>query len=223
MRDSQNQLRAGEALNKRLLSAKKSIIIKVKELENLDKITMYKTFGSSTLLDEKLIFKKAEVGPYQKVADLGCGKTGYFIFPLSHIVGSDGIVYAVDILKTILETINRQIKLENIKNIKTVWSNLEIFNATKIETNSLDVGLLINTLYQSRKRAAILRESIRMIKSQGRLVVVDWNNSSLSVGPSARERVQPELLKKAAQKLGLSLEDEFIPGQYHYGLVFTKY
>jgi len=54
------------------------------------------------------------------------------------------------------------------------------------------------------------------------LIVVEWNDSSLSVGPSAGERVRPDLLKQAAQKLGLSLEDEFIPGRYHFGLVFTK-
>ena len=82
----------------------------------------------------------------------------------------------MDILRTALETISKRAHAENLANIKTVWSNLEIFGATKIEAGSLDVGLLINTLYQSHKRAEILRESIRLLKKNGKLVIVEWKN-----------------------------------------------
>ncbi|MEA3398789.1 MAG: methyltransferase domain-containing protein [Patescibacteria group bacterium] len=183
---------------------------------------MYKISGGSKLLDVELILKKTQLKQGQEVADLGCGKTGFFIFPMADIIGNYGIVYAVDILKTTLETIDRRIKLDNIKNIKTVWSNLEIFNATNIESGSLDAVLLVNTLYQSQKRVEILRESIRMLKIGGKLVIVDWNDSSIPIGPAPRERVHYENLITGAQKLGLLLEDEFVPGQCHYGVVFSK-
>jgi hypothetical protein len=41
-------------------------------------------------------------------------------------------------------------------------------------------------------------------------------------GPPAEEKVKKDLLIQAAKKLGLSLEEEFEAGQYHYGLVFVK-
>lgn len=178
--------------------------------------------GGNTLLDANLILSKSQVEEKMKVADLGCGSSGHFVFPAARLVGKKGMVYAVDILRTVLETINKRARAENFANIKTIWSNLEIFGATKIEAGSLDVALLINTLYQSHKRAEILRESIRLVKRNGELVVVEWKNIAAPFGPPAEERVKKELLDSAAKKLGLRPEEEFEAGQYHYGLIYVK-
>jgi ubiquinone/menaquinone biosynthesis C-methylase UbiE len=183
---------------------------------------MYKVTGGGILLDVNYILEKAQVKANMAVADLGCGTLGHFVFPVAKIVGEHGRVYAVDILHTALETIDRRIKLDQIKNIETVWSNLEIFQATKIESGKLDIGMLLNTLYLSHKRTEIMRESIRMIKTGGRLLVVEWEGSDIPFGPPIEERVKKDQLINSALKLGLQLEEEFIAGQYHYGLVFTK-
>jgi len=183
---------------------------------------MYKLTGGNTLVDANLILHKANIIQGMRVADLGCGTTGYFVFLASRLVGRQGKIYAVDILKNILASVARRVKQENVDNVEIVWSDLEIFNATKIESGSLDVALLINTLYQSRKRAEILRESVRMLKKGGRLEVVEWKNLALPFGPPVAERVNERHLIAAAPKLGLELEDEFTAGQCHYGLVFVK-
>lgn len=178
--------------------------------------------GGNALLDSNLILDKAKIGQGVKVADLGCGISGHFVFPAALRTGKNGKVYAVDILKNVLDNIKRRAKTENLENIETVWSNLEIFGATKIESESLDVALLINTLYQSHKRAEILREAIRMTKKKGLLVIVEWKDIALPFGPSPEERVKTDLLKNVGQKLGLNLEEEFNAGPYHYGLIFVK-
>jgi len=183
---------------------------------------MFKVTGGNILLDASFILGKAQITEDIKVADLGCGASGHFIFPAAKMVGKRGVVYAVDILKTVLEEINKRVKQENIENIKTVWSDLEIFKATKIESGSLDVALLINTLYQSHKRVEILREAIRMLKKGAKLLVVEWKNVSSPFGPPPEERVKPDLLKIGAKKLGLEIEDEFEAGQYHFGILFVK-
>lgn len=178
--------------------------------------------GGSVLLDVNLILRKARIGDRMSVANFGCGASGHFVFPVADLVGKKGKVYAIDILKTVLERVARRAKQENYPNIETVWSNLEIFNATKLESGSLDAGLLVNVLYQSQRRADILREAIRMIKKDGRLVVVEWKNVSSPLGPPVEERVRPELLEAAAKKLGLAIEEQFEAGQYHYGIIFNK-
>ena len=183
---------------------------------------MFKTTGGNALLDVNFVLSKARIGENMKVADLGCGSSGHFVFPASKIVGKKGKVYAVDILKTVLSEINKRIKQENIGNIETVWSNLEIFKATKIESGSLDAVFLINTLYQSHKRVEIMREAIRMLKKGAKLLVIDWKNTASPFGPPVEERVKIDLLKIGGKKLGLEIEDEFDAGQYHYGILFTK-
>ena len=183
---------------------------------------MNQIIGGNTLLDANLILAKAKVSDRKKIAHLGCGASGHFVFPSARIVGKRGVVYAVDILRTVLERVDRQSHQENMSNIVTVWSDLEIFGATKIESSSLDSVMLVNVLYESKKRAEILREAIRLLKKDGRLVVVDWKNISTPFGPPAEERVRQDLLEAAGQRLGLSLDEEFLAGPYHYGLVFVK-
>ncbi len=178
--------------------------------------------GGSVLLDVNLILKKTKIGDRMTVANLGCGASGHFVFPVADLVGKKGKVYAVDILKTVLERVTRRAKQEGYLNVETIWSNLEIFNATKIESGSLDAALLVNVLYQSQHRAEILREAIRMLKKDGRLLVVEWKNISSPLGPPVEERVNEELLHAAAKKLGIIIEEEFQAGEYHYGIVFTK-
>ena len=174
------------------------------------------------MLDVNFIMEKARVADRMKVADLGCGSSGHFVFPSAQIVGKHGMIYAVDILKTSLEALNKRVKQENIENIQTIWSDLEIYKATKIEPESLDVGLLINTLYQSRKRIEIIRESMRIIKRGGYLLVVEWEDTSLPFGPPPGERVKIEQLKKVCQKMGLRVIEQFEAGEYHYGILFEK-
>ncbi len=180
------------------------------------------TTGGNSLLDAGIIMTKAGVAQGMTVADLGCGSSGHFVFPAAEIVGLQGKVYAVDIMKTALESISKRKRQDDYANIEAVWTNLEVFNATKIESGSLDVALLINTLYQSHKRVEILRETVRMLKKSGILAVVDWKNVTLPFGPPVSERVNRENLINGAPKLGLEFQEEFFVGQFHYGLIFMK-
>lgn len=179
-------------------------------------------FGGNKLLFIEEIIKKANLKEGMKVADLGCGTHGYFIFNPSLILGTTGIVYAVDVLKPVLESISKTIKTENYKNIKTVWSNLENHKATKIDSMTLDVSFLVNVLHQSDKKIDILRESIRMLKKQGKIIIVDWIQGETLIGPEKERKIDKENLIIAMQKLGLDLEEDFVAGKYHYGLIFKK-
>jgi ubiquinone/menaquinone biosynthesis C-methylase UbiE len=184
---------------------------------------MYQFNEGNKLLDADLVLAKAQVGGKMRVADFGCGSTGHFVFPAARLVGKDGQVYAIDILKAALETIKRRIKIENAANVIPLWSDIEIFGATGIEANSIDVVLLMNTLHLSKKRADILREANRVLKKNGKLVIVDWKNIASPFGPPPEDRVNLENLKIAAEKLGFKFDEEFFAGHFHFGLIFVKF
>ena len=178
--------------------------------------------GGNILLNPNKILQKLNIEEGMKVADLGCGSSGHFVFPMSKMIGKNGIAYAVDILKPTLAHIEEMAKSEYIKNIKIIWSDLEIFNATKIESNTLDVALLVNTLFQTTKRTEVVRESIRMLKKNGKLLVVDWKITAAPFGPPKEKKINKQALKKISIRLGLNLISEFSAGQYHFGLIFKK-
>ena len=178
--------------------------------------------GSNYLLDPEFILNRARIAEGNRVADLGCGSSGHFVFPASQKVGGKGRVFAVDILKKTLEVIKKRAEQENINNIETVWSDLEVYKGADIESESLDVALLINTLFQSSNKPAILREVARLLKKNGRLLVVEWEMSDLPIGPPAESRVKKNHLIEIAKKTGLKNENEFKAGKHHYGILFTK-
>jgi ubiquinone/menaquinone biosynthesis C-methylase UbiE len=174
------------------------------------------------LLDIESTLKEVPIEGGQKVADLGCGKFGYFILAAAKMTGSQGVAYAVDIQKQNLIEVETQAKKNNLPQIKTVWTNLEKWQGTKIESSSLDSALLINTLNQSDKRGDILREASRMLKKKGKLLIVEWLNIELPFGPSPEKKVKKNAIIDAAPKLGLKLDKEFSAGEFHYGLLFSK-
>jgi len=176
----------------------------------------------SALFDISAILSKMSITERQRVAELGCGNFGFFVFPLARLVGRQGRVYAVDILKATLDEIKSKSGKENLPQIETIWSNLEIFKATKIETNSLDSALIVNVLHQSNKKSEMIRESTRLLKRGGKLLIIEWKKSDIPFGPSPDQRVSLEDLKSAVLRLGLAVTEEFEAGPYHYGLILSK-
>ena len=178
--------------------------------------------GGNELIDAAKVFDRLGLKSGMQVADLGCGGAGHFVIPAARLVGSMGLAYAVDILKSALQSVASKDRLEGINNVKTVWSNLEVAGATNISAASLDMDFLINILFQSQNHQAIIQEATRLLKPKGSLLVIDWNKTPTPFGPPAVDRVAVEEIKTLAQKAGLKLTDEFAAGTYHFGLIFQK-
>lgn len=183
---------------------------------------MTKISGGNQLLDPQKFLADIGVKPGQRVADLGCGAVGHFVFPTADLVGPDGLVYAVDIRRIVLEGIKNRARVENRENIRTIWSNLEIYKGTGILDNSLDSAMLINVLFQNKKMEGILKEAIRMVKPGGQLVVVDWRPGKSVMGPPANIRVKPEEILQLCKNNGMTLVRELEPSAFHFCFLFTK-
>lgn len=178
--------------------------------------------GGNQLLNSDFLLKKIDLREGMNIADLGCGGAGKFILPAARFIGPSGTAYAVDILKSVLSEVAKKARLEGIGNIKTIWANLEIYGSTQIPEGKLDRAFLINVLFQSKERENIFKESLRILKQNGKLLVVDWVSRFIPFGPPLVDRVQPEGVKLMARSLGFELIDEFDAGKYHFGLIFQK-
>jgi ubiquinone/menaquinone biosynthesis C-methylase UbiE len=178
--------------------------------------------GGNELLNPIAILTHIGVKEGSVVADLGCGGAGHFVLPAGRLVGEDTTVYAVDILKTVLNTVASKARLLGINNIKKVWSNLELSQATNIAPDSLDFALLINVLFQSSNPEAMIKEAIRLLKPGGKLLIIDWSLAQKVFGPPVEKRIDAKKIQERAKVLGLKLVEEFAPGPYHYAFVFTK-
>lgn len=178
--------------------------------------------GGNELVDPVRLLEHAGIKQGYIVAELGCGAAGHFVFPAAHLVGPPGKVYAVDILKSVLEAINSRAKLEGVDNVEGVWADLERPGALKIPEASADLTLLVNDLSQIPARETVVREAARITKVGGTLLVADWKGGYSPLGPPPGKRVEPEAAKTLLGATGFELTSEFEAGPYHFGLVFRK-
>ncbi len=178
--------------------------------------------GGNQLLDAVKILEQGGIKDGYVVADLGCGTSGHFVFPAAHLVGPKGKVYAVDVLKPVLQAIESRTRLEGVDNVEAVWSDLERAGGLKIAAGSVDLTLLLNILALVKDKVTVLREAARVTKPQGTLVVSDWKSGHSPLGPPPEKRLVPEELKRIVQSAGFEFVREFEAGQYHFGIVFKK-
>ncbi len=175
-----------------------------------------------TFLNPKQILQDVGVVPGMKVADFGCGG-GYFVLPAAQLIGEQGTVYGIDVLKNALSSLSSKAKLFNLSNVVPVWANVEIYGASRgIHDHKLDIALLVQLLSQTTKMNEVFKEVDRTLSYDGgKVVVVDWKTNKFVLGPN-KDLLDKKDIIDVAQKYRLILDSEFNPGSYHFGMVFRR-
>jgi len=96
------------------------------------------------------------------VLDFGCGP-GDFTIAAAEIVGKNGEVSALDLHPLALETVERRADRRGLKNVDTIFSDLE----TGLGNRSVDVVLLYGVLQKTGDKMGLVREMRRILKSGG--------------------------------------------------------
>lgn len=156
-----------------------------------------------------------------KVADFGAGSGAYALAIARHLEGS-GIVYALDVQKDLLRRLHNEAKAQNLKNVEILWADLEAPGGSKLSDGLLDIVLISNLLFQVDDKPAVLAEAKRIVKSGGRVAIIDWSESFGGMGPHPESVVTREAAYAFAQEAGLTFQKEFPAGAHHYGLVFRN-
>lgn len=180
------------------------------------------THTGSSFLHPENILAKAGLAPGKTVVDIGCGG-GYFVIAAARIVGDEGMVYGIDILKGALSSVNSKARMDGLSNVTTIWSDVEVAGGAKeIRNRSVDYVLLIQLLSQTTDHKAILEKVDRIIKEHGTVVVVDWQKNNLNIGPTEQSLIPPDTIKSLFVEAHYSFRREIETGPYHFGLIFEK-
>lgn len=154
------------------------------------------------------------------VADFGAG-SGFYTMYAARAVGN-GMVYAIDIQKDLLKKIKDGANIEHLSNVGIIWGDVEKIGGTKLRESSIDAVIVANILFQAPEKNNICLEAKRVLKSGGKVFVIDWLGSFGNLGPRPEDVFLPSVAKEMFQKNGFILEREFNAGDHHYGLIFKK-
>jgi ubiquinone/menaquinone biosynthesis C-methylase UbiE len=170
--------------------------------------------------DPRTILPQLGLREGMRVADFGVG-TGHYALVASHIVGSSGMVFAIDLQQDLLARVMADFRSRGLMNIKSVWGNIEKIGGTTLRDSAADAGILANTLFQIDDKESLLKEIKRVIKPGGKLLVVDWSGSYSGLGPSPDRVVSEFTAENLFISAGYHKEKTFRAGAHHYGFVFS--
>jgi predicted methyltransferase len=152
------------------------------------------------------------------VADIGAGG-GWFTIRLARRVGPNGVVYAEDVQRQMLDAIGRRVQKEGLRNVRMVFGEDD---DPKVEAGTLDAALMVDAYHEVRDRVGLLKNIRTALKPSGRLGIVDFRRDGGGPGPPMQERIDPAVVIRDAEAAGLRLiaHETFLP--YQYLLVFGK-
>lgn len=171
------------------------------------------------IFNPKTLLEKINIQPDWVVADFGSG-SGHWAVELAKLVGEKGKVYAIDILRSTLESVQTLAKIHNVSNIETRWSDIE--KTSGLEQDSCDLVVISNLFFQADQSnyKIVLEEAFKVLKEDGRVLVVDWKPEA-KIGPEQDQRASTGEI----EKIGLSFfkrVEKIEAGENHWGLLFFK-
>lgn len=164
------------------------------------------------VLPQDKVIKIIDIKKGQKIADIGCG-IGYFTIPIAKFIGEDGLVYAIDINEEMLNETKRRVSEEKLKNVRIVHSRENDFF---IEDNSVDLIFTATVFHELNDSNRFLDECKRILKDNGKLVVLEWNKIEEEIGPPINHRIDIEQIEENVNKKGFIIEKtEYINNSFY--------
>jgi ubiquinone/menaquinone biosynthesis C-methylase UbiE len=155
------------------------------------------------------------VGDGSVVADLGAGN-GYFTIRLAKRVGPNGIVFAEDVQRQMIEAITRRVDKIGLKNVITVRGTTTNPRLPK----PVDAVLIVGAFHEMEQPMVLLGNVAKSLKPTGLVGIVDFKKDGGGPGPVMEERPDPEVVIGHARAAGLVLRSRETFLRYQYMLVF---
>ena len=154
------------------------------------------------------------IAPGKAVADIGAG-SGWFTVRAARRVGSDGVVYAVDINPEAIRYIDERAQKEQFANVKTVLSKAD---NPLLPAAAIDSVLLLKTYHEIAQPVVLLRNLRAALRPGAKVGIIDRNGNGENHG------VGRDVVIREATQAGYRLLEKYDfvkPDKMDYFLVFV--
>lgn len=148
------------------------------------------------LINPEKIIELLEVKEGDIVADLGAGN-GFLTIPMAE--KTNETVYAVDIEPQMLELLKERANDFGVKDIHTVVSDLE---EIKLENQTVNKVVVAFVLHEVPNLTKALDEMKRILKENGKVLILEWEAVESESGPPLHERIPSDKLANTFEENG---------------------
>ncbi len=152
------------------------------------------------------------------IAELGCGY-GTFTLPVAQRVAGD--VFTFDIEPPMIARTTTRATEAELKNIRPELRDV-LREGFGLRNESCDAVLLFNILHCPDPEL-LLRESARVLRPDGRVLVIHWRSDVPTPrGPALEVRPRPESVRALAHAAGLMPDDPLPLPPWHFGVILRR-
>lgn len=155
-----------------------------------------------------------------RVADFGAG-TGFYSKACSSRVGYTGKIYAIEVQKDLVKKLESDIKHWGLSNVECIWGDIEKRGGTKLSDHSMDAVIVSNVLFQAEDKLGLIDEVKRVLKKNGKVLLIDWSGSFGGMGPTPEHVITENTAKELFEKRGFKFVEKISTSVHHYGIIFT--
>jgi len=174
--------------------------------------------GRKKWQDPELLIDWLSLKGDETIADIGAG-TGFFAIPFAAMSPSIR-VYAVDVSPEMLQALKDNQQKAGLDNIHPILSSDD---GIPVDDAKADIVLAADVFHELVGDKNIFEEIKRILKNDGRFIVVDWKKKRRAVfGPPFRSRKTPEEVISILKDYGFALRRQADLYPKHYVLEFVK-
>jgi ubiquinone/menaquinone biosynthesis C-methylase UbiE len=170
-------------------------------------------------LPPEQILAAAHVRSGETVIDLGAG-TGFWTETLAELVGPEGTVFAVDVEPIMLDEVRDLVGRRRLNNVRVVQSRE---TAVPLAAGIADLAVLGFVLHELSEPVVFLDEVVRLLRPDGRVLVVDWQQRPTEHGPPLEYRISQQEAVALLGAAGLSVDEIDTPNEDVYVLLAREF
>ena len=153
-----------------------------------------------------LLVNALKLKPTDAVADIGAG-SGYFTMRMAPMV-PEGVVYATDIQREMLDIVTERALEEGLHNVMPVLGEIDHCG---LEPNSVDVVLFVDAYHEFSHPREMMESILDALKPGGRVILVEYRLEDPSVPIKERHK-----MSEAQAKLEMAAVGDATRGQLEF-------
>ena len=165
-----------------------------------------------------LLLRELGLRPGMTVADIGAG-TGYYARRMAPLVGSNGLVVAVDVQPEMIQMLGDLAKKADLVNIKPVLSTVDNVN---LPVASIDLAVMVDVYHELEFPYEVMESLVLALKPGGRVVFVEYRAEDPKVPIKALHKMSEAQIRKEAGQHALVHERTASTLPWQHVVIFRK-